>query len=194
MSQRARQREDTRQRLIGAARARFAAHGFDGTQLRDVAQEAGVALGTIFVHFTDKRDLLAASLFADLEAAIGRSERVRGRTFEDWLDKVTATCLEAYTREPALARDLLREGLFADPPWRERFAALIGGVAARVAKRAAAEKDAGRFAPHADVQVLAGAWVAFFTFAVIAWVQQSHPDPRRFVRALVSQHLKGVMP
>jgi hypothetical protein len=106
---------------------------------------------------------------------------------------VTGTCLEAYTSHPGLAKDLLREGLFADSPWREKFAALIGSVAHRVAIRAAAEIKAGRFAPEADVQALAGAWVAIFTFAVIAWVQGSHADPRRFVRALVHQHLTGVL-
>jgi len=48
MGRREQQREETRRRLLDVARAQFAARGFEATQLRDIAKEAGVALGTIF--------------------------------------------------------------------------------------------------------------------------------------------------
>ncbi len=192
MGRREQQREETRRRLLEIARAQFAARGFEATQLRDIAQEAGVALGTIFVHFKDKQDLLCSALFADLVAAVGRTAEVQNDEFEAWLDELTATYLEAYTSQPALARVLLREALLAEPPWRERFAGLIGEVAETVVKRVEAEKSAGRLAADADARVFAGAWVSFFTFALVAWVQKTHPAPRRLVATLVHQHLRGL--
>jgi AcrR family transcriptional regulator len=196
MGRRGQQREETRQRLLEVARARFAARGFEATQLRDIAREAGVALGTIFVHFTDKRDLLAAALFDSLADAVSRAARVReqGEDFEAWLDEVTATYLEAYTSQPALARVLLREALLADPPWRERFAGLIEDIAATVVRRVEAEKAAGRLSASAEARTFAGAWVSFFTFALVAWVQRTHAHPRRLVATLVHQHLRGMSP
>lgn len=194
MGARDQRREQTRRRLLAVARARFATHGFEATQLRDVARDAGVALGTIFVHFTDKQDLLAATLFDDLHAAAERAAALTGDDLEEWLDRVTATLLEAYTSTPSVARVLLRAALLADPPWRERFAGLIERVAATVVARVEADKARGRLRSDADARVFAGAWVSFFTFALIAWAQQTHPDPRRFVAVLVHQQLEGLSP
>ncbi|TAE59468.1 MAG: TetR/AcrR family transcriptional regulator [Nostocales cyanobacterium] len=48
----------TRDRIINAARRLFASQGFDGTTTRDLAQAAGVAEGTLFRHFTNKKAIL----------------------------------------------------------------------------------------------------------------------------------------
>ncbi|WP_353929888.1 helix-turn-helix domain-containing protein [Okeanomitos corallinicola TIOX110] len=48
----------TRDRIINAARRLFAAKGFDGTTTRDLAQAAGVAEGTLFRHFANKKAIL----------------------------------------------------------------------------------------------------------------------------------------
>ena len=67
------QREQTRRRLLAAARGRFEADGFEATRLRDVAADAEVSVGAVFVHFADKCDLLHAALFEDLEEALDRA-------------------------------------------------------------------------------------------------------------------------
>lgn len=48
----------TRTRILQAAQKLFAAQGFDGTTTRDLAQAAGVAEGTLFRHFTNKKAIL----------------------------------------------------------------------------------------------------------------------------------------
>lgn len=48
----------TRNRILDAARRLFAAQGFDGTTTRDLAQAAGVAEGTLFRHFANKKAIL----------------------------------------------------------------------------------------------------------------------------------------
>jgi AcrR family transcriptional regulator len=47
----------TRAAIVDAALDEFAAKGFAGTRLDDVARRAGVAKGTIYVHFRDKESL-----------------------------------------------------------------------------------------------------------------------------------------
>ena len=106
-------KQQTRDALITAARARFAAHGFEGTTIRDVAAQAGVAVGTVFVHFPDKTALLAATLDDQIATALAAafatlpnaSARVRVRHLIEALMRI-------YARTPALARVLLREALF----------------------------------------------------------------------------------
>jgi AcrR family transcriptional regulator len=49
---------ETRSRILQAAQRLFARRGFDGTTTRDLAQEAGVAEGTLFRHFENKKAIL----------------------------------------------------------------------------------------------------------------------------------------
>src|SRR3569623_1500402 len=53
---------DTRERILSAAEIIFARHGFFAAKVSDVAKEAGVADGTIYLYFKSKDDLLI-SLF-----------------------------------------------------------------------------------------------------------------------------------
>ncbi len=48
----------TRVRILQAAQRLFASFGFDGTTTRDLAQAAGVAEGTLFRHFPNKKAIL----------------------------------------------------------------------------------------------------------------------------------------
>lgn len=50
--------ESTRSRILGAAMRLFARKGYDGTTTRDLAAAAGVAEGTLFRHFANKKAIL----------------------------------------------------------------------------------------------------------------------------------------
>jgi AcrR family transcriptional regulator len=49
---------ETRTRILQAALKLFARQGYDGTTTRDLAEKAGVAEGTLFRHFTNKKAIL----------------------------------------------------------------------------------------------------------------------------------------
>ena len=49
-----------RKRIIEAAIEAFGRHGFYRTRIRDIASEAGVADGTVYLYFASKEGLLAA--------------------------------------------------------------------------------------------------------------------------------------
>ena len=49
---------DTRARILQAAQTLFATQGFDGTTTKDLAQHAGVAEGTLFRYFSNKKAIL----------------------------------------------------------------------------------------------------------------------------------------
>ncbi len=46
--------------ILASARAVFARQGFRGTTIADIAEEAGIALGTIYLYFKSKDDVFAA--------------------------------------------------------------------------------------------------------------------------------------
>jgi AcrR family transcriptional regulator len=53
-------REESRARIVAAALRLFGAHGYEGTSVRMIAAEAGVAQGLMYSHFASKEQLLRA--------------------------------------------------------------------------------------------------------------------------------------
>lgn len=66
---RARSDPDARQRILNAAEAQFARHGYDATPTARIAEEAGVPKGLLFYYFPRKIDVLMALLAERLPAA-----------------------------------------------------------------------------------------------------------------------------
>src|SRR5215207_5822778 len=60
---------DTRGAVLEAARSRFAAHGYDGTKLRDVAADADVDVALVSYHFGSKDQLFTAAMALDVNPA-----------------------------------------------------------------------------------------------------------------------------
>jgi AcrR family transcriptional regulator len=52
--------DDKRQRILEAARKRFRYYGVKKTTMQEIARDAGVAVGTLYLYFKDKDDLLVA--------------------------------------------------------------------------------------------------------------------------------------
>src|SRR5712692_6182177 len=71
-SSRAARAAERRQAIIEAALDEFVARGFAATRLDDVARRAGVAKGTIYLHFKDKEALFQELIRTALVPLIGR--------------------------------------------------------------------------------------------------------------------------
>jgi AcrR family transcriptional regulator len=84
--------EGRRQAILEAALAVFVADGFAAAKLDDVAARAGVAKGTIYLHFKDKQDLFEQMVREAVSPVIAR--------------------LEALAKLPDLPADMVLTGLF----------------------------------------------------------------------------------
>jgi AcrR family transcriptional regulator len=67
---------ERREAIIAAAVEEFTAHGFAATRIDDIAHRAGVAKGTVFLHFSDKE-----ALFEGMAQAV----------LTPWIEQVVAT-------------------------------------------------------------------------------------------------------
>ena len=98
----------TRQKIHQAALTLFATRGVAETSVRDLAQAAGVAEGTLYRHYASKDDLVADlfatnyAAFAARLAALRDLDGVRAR-----LAAVAAEIFRFHDTEPALFRFLL---------------------------------------------------------------------------------------
>lgn len=76
MSIRKAQKEATRQRVIEAARELFEAKGYQETTIREIARQAGVAVGSVFTNFSSKGDVLSQVMANRLDALYAELDRV----------------------------------------------------------------------------------------------------------------------
>lgn len=60
-----------REAIVAAARTLFAQKGYEQTSVRDIAQVAGVALGTVYLYFRTKHEVLT-SVALDLEVTLAQ--------------------------------------------------------------------------------------------------------------------------
>ena len=72
LSNRAERAAERREAIIEAALDEFIARGFTATRLDDVARRAGVAKGTIYLHFKDKESMFEELIRTALVPLIGR--------------------------------------------------------------------------------------------------------------------------
>lgn len=94
---------DTRQRIETAALDLFAAHGVDGTSMRDIAGAVAVTEGALYRHFASK-SALARALFLDRYGALARGVdaiRAERRGFDDRLDALVGFFAARFDEDPA---------------------------------------------------------------------------------------------
>jgi TetR/AcrR family transcriptional regulator, cholesterol catabolism regulator len=124
-----------RQRVIDAAMKLAADGGYDAVQMRDVASEAGVALGTIYRYFTSKDHLLAACQVAFARAEQRRLELrpTEGDTAADRVVDVLRRATRAQERQPQLTAAMVTAISSPDPAvsgCQREVTAVMAGVLA----------------------------------------------------------------
>ena len=98
-------REAKRSAILRAAVEVFAERGFENARMRDVAERAGVADGTLYLYFKGKEALLVAALEEHARAFLSRARRDAGRQRDPAakLRKVVERHLISLERDRALA-------------------------------------------------------------------------------------------
>ena len=106
-----------RDRVLQTALTLGRSGGYDAVQMREVANEAGVALGTIYRYFSSKDHLLAAALVLwveDLERLVTRKPATGDTTTERVLSIFKRAHL-AMEREPRLSEAVVTALVSPDP-------------------------------------------------------------------------------
>lgn len=105
----------TRQAVATAALELFIERGYRGTRVADVADRAGVAKGTVYLHFADKQALFAGVISEVLEerlAALKAAQTGDGEPLRAFLSRVVTPVLATVEGSPwlGLIRLVMTEG------------------------------------------------------------------------------------
>ncbi|WP_421933276.1 TetR/AcrR family transcriptional regulator [Phenylobacterium sp.] len=105
-TRRALAKQQTRAKVLAAARRLFSEEGYEGATIRDIAAAAGMSTGAVFANFSDKSDLFREIMLADMAdvAETMREAALRGRNVDDALLKAFAAGYAFYKTQLPLAR------------------------------------------------------------------------------------------
>ena len=172
--------------------------GFGASSVRDIAEAAGVPLGSFTNHFASKeafgleileryRGMTTTAVSATL-----RNDRLAPlRRLRAWIDGQLEYLRKDDMRLGCLYGNLSAEASEGSAAIRARVAAVFAENQASVAYCLEAAIEAGELAPHTDIQGLAGFIVSSLQGAILVAKSQRSPIPvERFKRVLFQQLLR----
>ncbi|MFE2069738.1 TetR family transcriptional regulator [Streptomyces sp. NPDC059467] len=163
--------EQTRQRIVDAAAAEFAEHGYAGTSLHRIVSSAGVTTGALTFHFSSKSAL--ADAVQEAGAAATRAvvdEAAAAPGLQGALAEVLALADALRTTQSVrAAARLTREGHGTDPGWYDSWA---GGLRESLERSWREERPDGGLTP-----VMAGSLLSHVLLGVEA--TSAAPDALR---------------
>lgn len=172
LSRRERHKQDRWARIHAAALGLFTRQGFGGTTVRQIAQEADVATGTVFRYAADKADLLLLVFHDVIEQTA--AEALDARRLDGPLAQVLPRLFDPffafYEERPALARDFLHLVLFHDSPQRNREMEQARRFVGRVAELLAERQAAGEVAAEVDPHTAALALFSVYQACLVLWL------------------------
>ncbi len=119
MNKRTKQKELTKQNIFDTAMCLFLRRGFIEVTTAEIAKEAGVAHGTVFVHFPTREDLVLAVIDSELATAQQRIDRLLNKS-SDFLT-LASSYLDYLAEHEDFHALLARELPFYKPELRNRI-------------------------------------------------------------------------
>ena len=137
---RAERAAERRQAIVEAALEEFVARGFTATRLDDIAKRAGVAKGTIYLHFKDKESMFEELIRTAIVPLVGplTGPPPIGVSIRDAIERVAMTFIEEIVTTPRadIVRLIIAEGArfpaIADFYYREVISRGLAGMRALI--------------------------------------------------------------
>ncbi|HZG78849.1 MAG TPA: helix-turn-helix domain-containing protein [Paenibacillus sp.] len=112
MSLREKKKEETKAKLLAAARSAFEARGYGAAKTSDIAKEVGIAEGTLFNYFPTKAELFLAAMLPSPEAPSQPPAKAESSVASDaagWAEAAVAVVDERLRGLAGMAKGLQRE-------------------------------------------------------------------------------------
>jgi TetR/AcrR family transcriptional regulator, fatty acid metabolism regulator protein len=187
---------DKRRRILEAAVRVFAEHGYHGSRVGDIAEDAGVAHGLLYHYFASKEDVLHTIFLENWGVLLARFRAVEAtdQPPPEKLEGIAKILLRTWRNDPALVTVMVREvarsreiqGRIDEV--REAFA-----IVQRVIEQGQAT---GAFRRDVDARIASwlvyGALEEILTGWVLGQLPDGEDDVRRAEQTVVEVALRGL--
>lgn len=178
---------DKLKRIKAAARLVFLSKGYDEATTREIATRAKVAIGTLFLYGTGKRDLLFLAVNDDFDAVAGQAAAAITPD-APLLDNLTALFRPLYVvfaADRKLSRMVLREMLFYETGTQApRFAAVHDRMIKICAEAVSVAKQSGQIRSAESAELVGRLIFSVYQMEVRRWLADEQPSVARGLQQL----------
>ncbi len=156
-SHRQKQKTETRDLILVSAGNMFEKLGFSGTTMRAIAKEAKMGYGTIFKHFTNKSDLVAACLYEGIEKALTDAFNTLpdDASIENQFLHIAGELIRHYAKRPSLSKTYIENILIVDGTWKKIMDSQIEQFLFKLEEMIQIAKNRGEIRKEIDNNLLA---------------------------------------
>ncbi|KJE35550.1 transcriptional regulator [Thalassospira sp. HJ] len=168
MNSRTAQREETRQKILAAARECFCSGTFDAVPTREIAKKAGVAEGTIFNHFPTKEELLICCVGEQMAEAIEKGLYTMDPEWS-FVDKVMHVASYRFTQvglNPGLWQVIMQQIVFSPRKGAVHSVMESSGLIAAVQALIEEAQLSGELNPDLPPYLIQKTLIALFLFTI----------------------------
>ena len=162
---------ETREKIRLAAWELFTTKGYDATTTQAIAKRAGVAAGTVFVHASDKADLLFLVMHERLATVVEeRMSTVPDGPLLDRLMYVFTGLFRSYGEHPSVAAAFVSSFPGARGPNAERMTMLTFGFVYRISLLVAEAQGRGEVSLQVEPLACAQNVFGLYFMALMTWL------------------------
>jgi TetR/AcrR family fatty acid metabolism transcriptional regulator len=188
--------EDKRKLILDAAIRVFAEHGYHGSRVGDIAEDAGVAHGLLYHYFASKDDVLRTIFAENWGELIGRFRAVEDshEPAREKLEGIAKILLRTWRNDPALVTVMVRE--VARSQLIQGQVEEVGEAFAIIQRVIEEGQASGEF--RQDIDARLASWVVYggLEELLTGWVLGQLPDSEEDVsaaeRAAIDLSLRGL--
>lgn len=188
----------TRRNILDAAKELYSNPKNSDAPISRLARLAGVAEGTVFVHFPDKPSLLAATFQDEIEQALAEAWAglpTDGRCL-DKLMGLVRPLYAFYAKRPAFYRILLKESLFLGGEWGHKVLDFTLHFVGQVAELMELAKSEGEYKQSVDASLAARGFFGLYFIELLHGLNEETFDleatSRRF-EMVMTQFESGLL-
>ncbi len=201
MSLREKKKKSTRRSILAAARSLFFTGGYEATSMGMIAEESGVAVGTIYNYFSSKAHVMVEINREDTDSVMVHPDGadLAGCSVEDLIWGFLEGLLNYLSIYP---RELIREVFFA--VWKSHRGSLAEGllrqderILSHLAGFFSRLKESGRIKPDAEPETIAFAVYGMISGAMMLYAVDdsvSVEDTKVRIAAMTGQFCRGIVP
>ncbi len=197
-SRRERAKEEKMRRILAAGAKLFSLHGFDGTTVQQIANEADVAVGTLFLYVLDKGEILLLLFHHAIEEQLklATKELNKGKRLIPAIHRFLMEMMEPYEKNMELSKFFWREFLFHKGKVRGELDLLTGSLLRALSDKIVASRDKQEIAADVDVDAVALEMYAIYHSTLAFYLANCLPNssPSDTLEALLQAAWKGLEP